>query len=477
MQADRAELGTEDHPYRVAVIGAGPTGFYAAEHLLKQPFSVSVDVYDRLPTPFGLVRGGVAPDHQKIKLVTRVFDRVADHDGFRFFGNVEFGRHVSLEDLKGYYHHVFFATGAQTDRNLNIPGEDFIGSYSATEFVAWYNGHPDFRDHEFDLSGHGVAVIGVGNVAVDVARILARSHRELLETDIADYALEALRDSGVKDIYMLGRRGPAQAAFTNPEIKELGELEAAAVTIPPEEAELDPISAEQLEKEGDRSTDKKVRIIQSYAGPPDDAQEKRITLRFLVSPTEILADEQGRVKAIRIVKNELYEDEHGRVRPRATEKTEELPVQLVFRSVGYRGVPLPDIPFDERWGVILNEKGRVLDAESREPLMGLYAGGWIKRGATGVIGTNKPDAIETVDCMLEDLREGRHFDPEHVSPERLTEFVEERQPCFFSYADWQRLDELETGSGQSSGRPRVKFTSIGEMCEVLGKKEVGSVEG
>src|SRR5512138_1531875 len=255
------DLGTVARPLRVAIVGAGPAGFYAAEHLLRRPdLAVSIDMFDRLPTPYGLVRAGVAPDHQKIKAVTAAFDKTAAHPRFRFFGGVELGKHVSVADLRAHYHQIVYTTGAQTDRRMGIPGEDLPGSHPATEFVAWYNGHPDYRDCQFDLSQERVAVVGVGNVAVDVVRILCRTPEELAATDIADYALEALRHSRVKEVYLLGRRGPAQAAFTNPEIKELGELAGADITIPPDEAELDELSQAELVTSQDRTTLKKVEI-------------------------------------------------------------------------------------------------------------------------------------------------------------------------------------------------------------------------
>ena len=261
-----SQLGTDDRPLRVAIIGAGPTGFYAADHLLKQKgHVVEVDLFDRLPTPYGLVRAGVAPDHQKIKSVTAAFDKVAAHPRFRFFGGVEFGRDLTAADLRRHYHQIVYTTGAQTDRRMGIPGEDLKGSHPATEFVAWYNGHPDYRDLRFDLSHERAAVVGVGNVAVDVARILCRSAEELAKTDIADYALEALRKSRIKEVYLLGRRGPAQAAFTNPEVKELGELADADVSVVPDEVELDPLSRAALRANPDRATAKKVEILQGYA--------------------------------------------------------------------------------------------------------------------------------------------------------------------------------------------------------------------
>jgi ferredoxin--NADP+ reductase len=261
-----SQPGSAANPLRVAIIGAGPTGFYAAEHLFKKDVVVEVDMFDRLPTPFGLVRGGVAPDHQKIKSVTLVFDRIAKRPNFRFYGYVELGRDLTVADLRAHYHQLIYTTGAQTDRPLGIPGQDLNGSHTATEFVAWYNGHPDYRELEFDLSQERVAVVGVGNVAVDVCRILCRTVAELAKTDIADYALEALSHSRVKEVVMVGRRGPAQAAFTNPEIKELGEMEDADIKVLPEEAELDPLSRDMLERDQDRNTMKKVEILQEYAG-------------------------------------------------------------------------------------------------------------------------------------------------------------------------------------------------------------------
>lgn len=463
------QVGSDSNPLRVAVIGAGPAGFYAAESLLKQKkFVAQVDMYDRLPTPFGLVRAGVAPDHQKIKSVTKIFDKVAAHPNFRFFGYVELGKDVTVEDLQNYYHQIVYTTGAETDRYLSIPGADLAGSHAATAFVAWYNGHPDYCDLEFDLSQESVAVIGVGNVAVDVCRILCRTQAELRKTDIADHALEALARSKVKTVYMLGRRGPAQAAFTTPEIKELGEMEDADVIIYPEEAELDPLSQEAL-ADADRATLRKVEIIQEYAQREPAGKSRQLILRFLVSPTELIGDESGQVKQMRLVKNELYKTDAGTMRPRATDEFEEIDVGLVFRSIGYTGVPLPGVPFNEKWGVILNEDGRVLDSDSGQPKTGEYTAGWIKRGATGVIGTNKPDAVETVDCMLDDVAAGKFLQPQHPEPEAATELVRQRQPHFFTYEDWLKIDELEVARGKEQGRPRVKFVSPEEMLAALGR--------
>ena len=464
-----SQIGTEADPLRVAVIGAGPTGFYAAEQLLgRKDLVVDVDMFDRLPTPYGLVRYGVAPDHQKIKSVTAVFDRTAAHPRFRFYGNVEYGRHLTLDDLTGHYHQMVFCTGAQTDRPLGVPGEDLAGSYPATEFVAWYNGHPDYTQHRFDLEQEVAAVVGVGNVAVDVARILLRSGDELARTDIADYALEALRESRVKEVHMLGRRGPAQAAFTNPEIQELAELPHADATALPEEVQLDELSQGVVERTRDHTTMKKVEVLQGVAARAPQGKPRRLVLRFLVSPTELLGRDHH-VHGMRLVRNRLEATSAGTLVARATGEVEELPAGLVFRSVGYRGVPLPGVPFNEKWGVILNEKGRVLDPDTQEPRRGLYTAGWIKRGPSGVIGTNKPDAAETVANMRADLEQGLALSPGHPQAEAVDALVRERQPHAFSYADWRKLNEIEVTRGRAAGRPRIKFTRVEEMLAALGR--------
>ncbi len=459
---------TAKQPVRIALFGAGPAGFYAAEHLLKQDLPIEVDLFDRLPAPHGLVRYGVAPDHQKIKNVIRVYDKTAHRPGFRFFGNVTFGQDLTLDDVSHFYHAALFSTGAQVDRHLGIPGEDLAGSHSATEFVAWYNGHPDYRNHTFDLSQERVVIVGVGNVAVDVARILCRSLDELAETDIADYALEALRESRVREIYMLGRRGPAQAAFTLPEVKELGNLPVADVYVRPEEADLDHLSRAALEATSDRDALKKMEVIQQYAGQSATGKPRRLYLRFLISPIALEGDETGHVKAVRCVRNVLYED-NGRLRPRHTGQEEILDAGLVFRSVGYRGVPLPGLPFHDRWGIIPNEAGRVIDPATARPLPGCYVAGWIKRGPSGVIGTNKPDAIETVTALLEDLAEGRHFQPDAPTAQAAEQFIRSKRPDLITYPEWERIDALEVARGLKQGRPRVKFTTAAEMYEALGR--------
>uniref|UniRef100_A0A832I210 NADP oxidoreductase n=1 Tax=Eiseniibacteriota bacterium TaxID=2212470 RepID=A0A832I210_UNCEI len=460
---------TASAPLRVAIVGSGPAAFYAAEHLMKAAGRpVAVDMIERLPTPYGLVRGGVAPDHPKIKSVVSTFEKIAAQPGFRFFGNVEFGRDVTREDLARRFHAVLFATGAQTDRRMGIPGEDLAGSHSATEFVAWYNGHPDFRDRAFDLSARAVAVVGVGNVAMDVARILSLSEAELRRTDMADHALEALAAAGVREVFVLGRRGPVQAAFTTNEVRELGELAEADVVVRPDEVELDPASAAELE--GARSaTKQKVDIVREFARRVPSGKPRRLVLRFRVAPVEVLDDGAGRVAGLRVARTRLVPNAAGGVSAETTGETEVLPVGLVFRSVGYRGVALPGVPFDDRSGLIPNDRGRVLDAPGGAPVPGLYASGWIKRGPSGVIGNNKACSVETVNALLEDAAAGRLPAPAAPDPAAFEALVRGRCPACVTFADWQALDRLEVARGEPLGRPRVKFTRVADMLAAIGK--------
>jgi len=455
-------IGTPEHPLRVAIVGSGPAGFYAAGHLLKAKshpdLNAQVDMFDRLPTPWGLVRAGVAPDHPNIKAVSRVYEKTADHPEFRFYGNVELGRDLSHDDLTSRYHAVIYAVGAQTDRRMGIPGEDLPGSWAATEFVAWYNGHPDYRDLEFDLTAERAIVVGNGNVATDVARMLALTREELATTDVADHALEVLAESNVREIVVLGRRGPAQAAFTNPELLELGEMTDADVFVDPGDVELDPLSKAFIESEAAHATKKKnVDILTGYSTREPAGKGRRIVLRFLVSPVEILGAD--RVEGIRIVHNELVEGDDGGLRPSATDVTEELDCGLVFRSIGYRGTRIEGVPFDERSCTIPNEGGRI------EGRTGEYVVGWIKRGPTGIIGTNKRDAQETVDTLLGDLDADRLAAPADPDRDSLDLLIAERQPDAVSYAGWQAVDRVEREAGEPHGRPRVKLCSFEELLE------------
>jgi ferredoxin--NADP+ reductase len=461
------KVGSPENPLRVAIIGSGPAGFYTVSNLLKhKDLAIEMDMFERLPTPFGLVRAGVAPDHQKDKTVTRAYDKSAESSSFRFFGNVEFGNHIQLEDIKAHYHQVVFATGAHSDRHLDIPGERFPGSHTATEFVAWYNGHPDFAHLNFDLSGSSAAIIGLGNVAIDVARILCKTPEELETTDIADYALEAVRASRVKTVYILGRRGPAQAAFSPPEIKEMGELAETDVQVRTEEAALDALSSAALARSGDKNARRNVELIDEFAHWHARGKDKQLIIRFMVSPVELLKGDDGRVAAIRIVKNEAYQDENGQVRARATTEEELLPVDLVFRSVGYKGVELPGIPFDEAGGTFRNVEGRITDQEGAA-LPGLYVAGWIKRGPTGVIGSNKTDAKETVTHMIADLLAGQHMQPDQPGIDAAIDLITRRQPELVTYEDWRHIDDIEVRKGLELDRPRVKFTDVDEMLRVL----------
>jgi ferredoxin--NADP+ reductase len=463
-------VGTDATPLRVAIIGSGPAAFYAADRLLKQAgLKVEIDMFERFPTPYGLVRTGVAPDHQKIKSVTKTFAEIASSPRFRFYGLVEFGKDIVVSDLREHYHQILYATGAQADKRIGIPGEELKGIHAANEFIGWYNGHPDYRDCQFDLFQERVAIVGMGNVAVDVARILCLTPDELAVTDIASHALGALSQSRIKEVYLLGRRGPAQAAFTNPEIKELGNLADADIFVLPEEAQLDDSSRAALDASHDRVTRQKVEILQGYASRKPAGGTRQLSIRFMVSPVDFLGNTAGQVVAMRLVKNALYETEAGTLRPKATDRVEELPTDLVFRSVGYRGTPLPEVPFNERWGVILNEKGRVVGPESQQPVVGEYCSGWIKRGPTGVIGTNKLDSVETVNCMLVDLAHGSILRPSEPAVTKAEHLVRKRQPNYFSFADWLRLDAMEVKNGRAQGRPREKFTRVEDMLAALGR--------
>ena len=433
-------------PPKVAVVGSGPAGFFTADPLLEA--GAQVDLLERLPTPWGLVRLGVAPDHPELKTASRVFEKTAAKEGFRFFGNVDVGRDVTHDELARLYDAVVYTVGAQTDRRLDIPGEELAGSWPATEFVAWYNGHPDFQQLEFDLTSERAVVIGNGNVAIDVARILARTRDELDPTDITEHSAAEIVASQIEEIVMLGRRGPAQASFTPPELKELGELGGADVIVDAADLELD--AASVAAAEADKRTQRNLDTLRTFASRDLDGKPKRLALRFLVSPVQILGE--GKVEAIEVVHNKLVE-ENGKVKAVPTDRTEVIPCGLVLRSVGYRGVALPSLPFDERRGVIPNEHGRVTG------LPGVYCAGWIKRGPSGVIGTNKKDAAETVQSLLADAEAGL------LSGEggELEELLRDRGIEFVEYAGWEAIDAHEREHGESKGRPRVKLTSWDEL--------------
>jgi len=443
---------------RVAVVGSGPAAFYAAGHLLaSEDPPVEVDMIERLPTPWGLVRLGVAPDHPNLKTVSRAFERIAQRPGFRFFGNVEVGRDVTQADLERLYDAVVYAVGAQTDRRLGIPGEDLPGSWAATEFVAWYNGHPDFQDLSFDLSVERAVVVGNGNVALDVARMLALTREELAPTDTTDPAIEAIAESGIREIVVLGRRGPVQAAWTSTELQEMGELAGADIVVDPDELELDAASETEL-AEGSNIVQRNFELLRAFAAREPSGRRRIVRLRFRVSPVGLLGEEK--VEGVEVVHNTLEPASGGSVRAVPTDRRETIPAGIVFRSVGYHGVPLPDVPFDPKGGTIPNAGGRILD-KSGEPIPGLYAAGWIKRGPTGVIGTNKKDATETVELLLEDARAGRL--PAQEDEATLEDLLAEREIEAVVYAGWEAIDALERGRGEPHGRPRIKLCTWDEL--------------
>ena len=465
-------VGTKKRPLRVAIIGAGPSGFYAAQALLKQKeVVVSVDLIDHLPAPYGLVRYGVAPDHQKIKSVTRLYDRIASDQRVRFFGNVTFGHDLTHEDVKAHYDQVIYAVGAQTDRRLGIPGEDLSGSYPATRFVAWYNGHPDYVDYAFNLSCETVAVIGVGNVALDVARILAFSPSELAHTDIADHALEALSHSRIKDIYVIARRGPAQIKFTNAELQELAELDVTDVIVDPVELEIDPLSAASIAD--NRTAQTNIDLLRHYAEQGPGGRERRIHFLFLRSPVEVVGDDDGRVVRVKLERNELRPTETGYLNSHGIGEYESLEIGMMMRSVGYRGEPLPGVPYHERWGVISNTGGRVSDYLSGEIVPGEYVVGWAKRGPTGVIGTNKPDAVATVRLLLEDVPTLDPAGTDLAAPEAIPALLRQRAVRYVTWKEWKLIDEAEVAAGRRLGRPRVKFVTVAAMLAVIDAAQAG----
>ncbi len=449
-----------DTPTRIAVIGAGPAGFYAADALLKSGREVSVDLFDRLPTPYGLVRFGVAPDHQKIKSVTRLYERTLQDERLRYLGNVEYGSDLSLEDLKRHYNAVVFTVGAPTDRPLGIPGEELYGSMSATEFVAWYNGHPDYAEAYVPLDAKRVVVIGMGNVAIDVTRILAKSVEELATTDIADHALAALEHSSVERVVMVGRRGPAEAKFTTKELRELGELENADIHV--RKDEVTPNAASLADVAGDVNITKNLEVMAWFAEQVPSGKPRGVELRFLLSPVELIGEE--RVTAVRFERNELVPDERGGQTAVGTGEFEDIPADLVLRSVGYLGTALPDVPFDTRRGVIPNDEGRVLSAPGGERVPGLYVAGWIKRGPSGVIGTNKACAMGTVASLLAD--ELPAISADDASTGAVDALLASRGVKVVDTQAWLRLDAAELAAGVGSGRPRIKRVTIQQMLDV-----------
>ncbi len=450
-------------PYHVAIVGSGPSGYFAAASLLKFADSddaadVRVDMLEMLPTPWGLVRSGVAPDHPKIKSISAQFEKTALDQRFRFFGNIVVGDHVQANELAEHYDAVIYAVGAQSDRSLNIPGEDLAGSVAAVDFVGWYNAHPHFEEMAPDLSTGRAVVVGNGNVALDVARILVTDPDVLATTDIADHALKTLHDRGVEEVLVVGRRGPLQAPFTTLELRELGHLEGLGdVDVVVDPADFADISDEDLEA-ASKTVRNNIKVLRGYAEQSPKGAKRRIVFRFRTSPIEIKGEDQ--VESIVLGRNELATDDSGRVVARDTGEREEVPAQLVVRAVGYRGVATPGLPFDEKSGTIPHTGGRV-DGSRNE-----YVVGWIKRGPTGVIGSNKSDSQETVDTLVADLSGAELADFADNHSEAIAEWLVERQPKVVTDDHWQLIDDHERTAGGSGGRPRVKLTSVAEMLRV-----------
>jgi len=452
-------------PLRVAIVGAGPAGFYTAAALLKHPtHTVHVDLFDRLPAPYGLVRAGVAPDHQKIKGVVRAYRKTAGKHAFRFFGNVALGRDLTVDDLERHYDQWVISVGSADDRKMGIPGEALAGSHSARQIVAWYNGHPDHADDSCDLTQEHVVVIGVGNVAVDVARILTRDPDELAVTDIAGHAMAALRHSQVKTVTLVGRRGPVQAAFTSQELKELDELDGVDVIVKAEQLELDPISAAAHATAPDKSVDRILLHLADIAERGSTGAPKQIRLEFLASPTSL--EGAGAVRGVQLSRTRIVERD-GWPRPTPTGETFTLPAGLVFRAIGYRGKAIPGVPFDDRRGIIPNDGGRILDTTDGAVVPNAYVAGWAKRGPTGVIGTNRADANDTVAKMFEDLQVPLDGSDEDVSFAAIDALLAQRDVDFVTWDDWEHIDALEQARGQALGKVREKFIRVEETLAAV----------
>lgn len=445
---------------QIAIVGSGPSGFYAAEALLRSDLPITVDLYERLPTPYGLVRSGVAPDHQKLKQSIKVFERIVRHPQLNYLGHVEVGRDVSVGELRNAYHAVIFANGAQQDRRMGIPGEDLKGSHTATEFVGWYNGHPDFRNRVFDLTQEHVAIVGQGNVAADVCRILTRSVDELRTSDIAEHALDALAESRVREIFIIGRRGPAQAKFTTKELRELTALPGAVATVDSSQLELSENCQAELASHLSATAQKNMEVFRGIAANASSQAGRRIHFRFFASPVAIRGDDA--VQGLRVCHNRMSGEPFAQVaEPNGAQ--EDLPCGLVFRSIGYKGSAIPELPFDEHKGIVPNRDGRVVGDEG--PLPGLYVTGWIKRGANGIIGTNRADSLQTVESLLQDLGSLRSKTAHGRSS--IQPLLAARGKAIVGMDEWFGIDAAEVARGAPKGKPREKFTTIEEMLAVV----------
>ena len=458
-----ANLGTEQNPLLVAIVGSGPSGFYAAEALIKSEFEVNVDIIERLPSPYGLVRSGVAPDHPKLKTAINLYKKIADDPHFNLIANVTVGRDISIEDLRKTHHAVILTYGAETDRKLGVPGEDLKGSHTATEFVGWYNGHPDYRELEFDLSQDTAVIIGQGNVAADVSRILSKTVDELKHTDIAQHALDVLAESKLKEIHVIGRRGPAQAKFTPKELREFGELSDCNPIILEEDLQLNDESKKELE-EKTNVTNRKVydQFCEYSKRELDSSKSKKCFFRFLMGPQAIIGNNQ--IEKLILEKNELS-GEPFKQSAKGTNETIEINTGILFRSIGYHGIPMPGVPFHESWGTIPNENGRVTENDGAI-VDQLYTGGWIKRGPSGIIGTNRACSVETVTNLLNDIEKLDTETKKHGAKEIYSK-LDSKNVRHINFAEWSQIDTKEIEHGEPKGKPREKYTSIEEMLSVI----------
>lgn len=431
-------------PLKVAVVGSGPSGFYTVAALLKADVECQVDVIERLPTPFGLIRGGVAPDHQKTKNVWRAYEKSALNDAVRYYGNVEVGRDITIDELAGIYDAVVLAVGSPLDRRLGIPGEDKKGVIGSASFVGWYNGHPDFRDLNPNLDIQAAVVVGNGNVAVDCARVLAKTPEEMSTTDLTDYAAEAIHKSPLTDIYMCGRRGPVEAKFTNVELREMGQLEHCAPIVDP--AQLPDEITGDFDDRDRRLRERNLATLREFTEMSPDGKPKRLHFAFFTNPVEILGDD--RVEAVKMERTAVQDG-----RAVGTGEFIEIPCGLVIPAIGYYGEPFPGVPFDEKGGVVVHQDGRISD--------GVYAVGWIKRGPTGVIGTNKHDGDHAAQQILTEIKEDGK-----PGRDQLEAVLGERDVRWVSYADWKRIEEAEIANA-SPGAPRRKFSRVDDMLSAL----------
>lgn len=457
-----SQAGTEQKPLRVAIVGSGPSGFYACEALLKSDLCVKITMLERLPVLYGLVRSGVAPDHPKLKQAIQVYAKIAQSPDFQLFSNVTVGKDISVEELSETHHAVIYAYGAETDRKLGIPGEDLIGSHTATEFVGWYNGHPDYRDRDFDLSCERAIIIGQGNVAADVARILAKSVDELKHSDIAEHALDILAESKIREIHVVGRRGPAQVKFTPKELREFENLELCQTLIDAEEMQLNPASEAELADKGNSGQRKIYDQLAKLAAMGDAGKPRNCRFTFLKSPKELIGT--ARLEKVVFERNQLT-GEALQQSARGCGETLELDTGILFRSIGYRGLPLPGLPFDEKNGLIPNDNGRI--TENDRPVTGLYVTGWIKRGPTGIIGTNRADSVATVQSLLEDL-DTLDTGTEKSGADGVCKLLQSRNVRYVNFEEWEKIDQSEIDRGQPKNKPREKYTYVAEMLELLG---------